>query len=134
ATAHWPQRPTPAETATAVADVACKQQVNLTNTWLTVEAAYQTALIGQDLPTLSHLQDSFQRLFKRAQALLSGQFVPTGALAGVTEGGGPGPGGVHRPWLTASWAASRAAHSSRWVAAKAPGGGGCGKRRALRSR
>jgi hypothetical protein len=84
ATAHWPQRPTPAETATAIADVACKQQVNLANTWLTVEAAYQTALIGQDLPTLSHLQDSFQKLFKRAQALLSGQFVPTGALRGLT--------------------------------------------------
>ena len=89
ATAHWPQRPTPAETATAVADVACKQQVNLTNTWLTVEAAYQTALIGQDLPTLAHLQDSFQSLFKRAQALLSGQFVPTGALPGL-KGAVPG--------------------------------------------
>lgn len=89
ATAHWPQRPTPAETATAMADVDCKQQVNLTNTWLTVEAAYQTALIGQDLPTLSHLQDSFQKLFKRAQALLSGQFVPTGALHGL-RGAVPG--------------------------------------------
>jgi hypothetical protein len=91
ATAHWPQHPTPAETATAVADVACKQQVNLTNTWLTVEAAYQTALIGQDLPTLSHLQDSFQSLFKRAQALLSGQFVPSPVVPG--RGGQP-VGGV----------------------------------------
>ena len=49
ADAHWPSKPTPTETATAVADVACKQAVNLDNTWLAVEAAYQSALIGQDL-------------------------------------------------------------------------------------
>jgi hypothetical protein len=51
----WPKHPTKAETATAVADVTCKQQTNLTNTWLTVEAAYQTALIGQNIGTLARL-------------------------------------------------------------------------------
>jgi hypothetical protein len=68
---NWPTMPTGAETATAVADVTCKQRVNLTNTWLTVEAAYQTALIGQNLATLANLQASFQSALKRVEALLA---------------------------------------------------------------
>jgi hypothetical protein len=66
-----PASPTAAETATAVADVTCKQQVNLINTWLTVEAAYQTALIGQNIDTLAHLQASFQGALNRVEALLA---------------------------------------------------------------
>ena len=73
---NWPTTPTAAETETAVADVTCKQQVNLTNTWLTVEAAYQTALIGQDLATLANLQAGFQSALKRAEALLASPAVP----------------------------------------------------------
>jgi hypothetical protein len=68
---NWPASPTAAETATAVADVTCKQQVNLTNIWLTVEAAYQTALIGQNIDTLAHLQASFQGALNRVEALLA---------------------------------------------------------------
>jgi hypothetical protein len=68
---NWPATPTAAETATAVADVTCKQHVNLTNTWLTVEAAYQTALIGQNLSTLANLQASFQSALERVEALLA---------------------------------------------------------------
>ena len=69
---NWPTSPTAAETATAVADVTCKQHVNLTNTWLTVEAAYQNALIGQNIATLSNLQASFQRVLNRVEGLLAG--------------------------------------------------------------
>jgi hypothetical protein len=76
ASASWPSSPTAAETATAVADVSCKQQVNLVNTWLTVEAAYQAALIGQDAATLTHLQASFQSMLSRAEALLSSSGQP----------------------------------------------------------
>lgn len=68
---HWPDTPTAAETATAVADVTCKQQVNLTNTWLTVEGAYQTALIGQNISTLADLQAGFQGALNRVEALLA---------------------------------------------------------------
>jgi len=68
---NWPTHPTAAETATAVADVTCKQQVNLANTWLSVEAAYQTALIGQNLGTLANLQASFQGALSRVEALLA---------------------------------------------------------------
>jgi hypothetical protein len=68
---NWPATPTPTETATAVADVTCKQEVNLPNTWLTVEAAYQTALIGQNLSTLANLQASFQGALKRVEELLA---------------------------------------------------------------
>jgi hypothetical protein len=68
---NWPASPTAAETATAVADVTCKQQVNLTNTWLIVEAAYQTALIGQNIDTLANLQASFQGALNRVEALLA---------------------------------------------------------------
>jgi hypothetical protein len=67
----WPSKPTPAETATATADVQCKQQVNLPNTWLTVEAAYQTALIRENLATLTSLQSSFSKLLTRAELLLT---------------------------------------------------------------
>jgi len=73
----WPSKPTPAETATAEADVSCKQAVNLDNTWLAVEAAYQSALIGQDLSTLAGLQGSFQSMLHRAEALLSLSSLPT---------------------------------------------------------
>jgi len=66
----WPSTPTPAEITTAVADVRCKTRTNLVNTWLTVEAAYQQALIGQNLTSLSRLQTSFGALQRRAEALL----------------------------------------------------------------
>jgi hypothetical protein len=68
---NWPKLPTTMETDTAVADVACKQQANVTHTWLTVEAAYQTALIGQNITTLSSLQTSFQSALSRAETLLA---------------------------------------------------------------
>jgi hypothetical protein len=67
---NWPSRPTKKEAATAVADVACKQQTNLTNTWLTVEAAYQTALIGENIATLASLQSSFQKALNHVETLL----------------------------------------------------------------
>ena len=67
---NWPHLPTTAEIATAVADVTCKAQTNLTNTWLTVEAAYQLALIDQNLTALSQLQSSFKGLLQRAEALV----------------------------------------------------------------
>jgi hypothetical protein len=86
---NWPKSPTAAETATAVADVTCKQRVNLTNTWLTVEAAYQTALIGQNIGTLANLQASFQSALNRVEALLA---TPAGAAP--TEGGDRGHPGL----------------------------------------
>ena len=68
---RWRTPPNKAEIATAVADVACKTQTNLLNTWLAVEAAYQQALIGQNLATLSQLQGSFAPLLRRANAALA---------------------------------------------------------------
>jgi hypothetical protein len=67
----WPSAPSAGEVATAVADVSCKTQTNLPNTWLTVEAAYQTALISQNLTELSQLQASFQGLLQRAEEMLA---------------------------------------------------------------
>jgi hypothetical protein len=97
AEAHWPSKPTPTETATAEADVACKQAVNLDNTWLAVEAAYQSALIGQDLATLANLQGSFAKMLNRAEALLSLPSLPTLNQPGRPGqfGGGPVPVQVH---------------------------------------
>jgi hypothetical protein len=68
---HWKSPPDKAEIATAVADVTCKTQTNLLNTWLAVEAAYQQALIGQNLATLSQLQANFAPLLRRANAALA---------------------------------------------------------------
>jgi hypothetical protein len=72
---NWPAKPTKKEAATAVADVTCKQQTNLANTWLTVEAAYQTALIGENIGTLASLQSSFQKALTHVEDLLDS---PTG--------------------------------------------------------
>ena len=68
---QWRTPPNKAEIATAVADVTCKTQTNLLNTWLAVEAAYQQALIGQNLATLSQLQANFAPLLRRANANLA---------------------------------------------------------------
>jgi hypothetical protein len=69
----WPSAPTTGEVATAVADVSCKTRTNLPNTWLTVEAAYQSALVAQNLTVLSQLQANFQGLLQRAEGMLGGQ-------------------------------------------------------------
>ena len=68
---NWPKTPTTGEVATAVADVSCKAKANLPNTWLTVEAAYQQALIAQNLAALSQLQANFGKLIQRAEAVLA---------------------------------------------------------------
>ena len=68
---HWRTPPNKAEIATAVADVTCKTQTNLLNTWLAVEAAYQQALIGQNLVTLASLQANFAPLLRRADTALA---------------------------------------------------------------
>lgn len=80
---RWPSKPTAAETATAVADVSCKLRVNLANTWLTVEAAYQTALIGQNIATLANLQASFKSALNRVEALLASPADEAPALPGA---------------------------------------------------
>ncbi len=56
--------------------MTCKQQVNLVNTWLTVEAAYQGVLVGQDLATLSQLQANFKEILQRAENLLTVPVLP----------------------------------------------------------
>ncbi|HET7245156.1 MAG TPA: hypothetical protein VFJ07_10020 [Streptosporangiaceae bacterium] len=68
---RWKTPPDKAEIATAVADVTCKAKTNLLNTWLAVEAAYQQALIAQNLATLSQLQANFAPLLRRANAALA---------------------------------------------------------------
>jgi len=68
---RWRSPPNKAEIATAVADVTCKTQTNLLNTWLAVEAGYQAALIGQNLTTLAQLQANFAPLLRRANAALA---------------------------------------------------------------
>ena len=87
---NWPANPTVVEIATATADVSCKNQANLVNTWLTVEAAYQRALIGQNLSALARLQSAFRANLTRAKEILTSpaRILPTGP-------GGPtfyGPG------------------------------------------
>jgi hypothetical protein len=72
----WPKEPTTMETATAVADVTCKEQTNVSHTWLAVEAAYQTALIAQNITTLASLQTSFQSALTRVEALLASPAGP----------------------------------------------------------
>lgn len=67
---QWPATPTPVEIADAVTDVRCKQQANLANTYLTLEAAYEQTLIGLNAASLAELQSDFSVLQQRAQHLL----------------------------------------------------------------
>jgi hypothetical protein len=92
---EWPTAPTPEEIATAVADVGCKTQANLVNTWLTVEAAYQQVLIGQNLSSLSRLQASVGALLRRAEFLL--QLPDAGGILRISQQRlrGGAHGGVH---------------------------------------
>jgi hypothetical protein len=76
---RWPKPPSKAEIRAAVADVKCKTKVNLLNTWLSVEAAYQRALIGRNLTALSQLQANFTPLLQRAQAALAETSAPAGS-------------------------------------------------------
>ena len=62
-----------------MADVGCKTQTNLVNTWLTVEAAYQQALLSQNASSLNQLQANFGALQRRAQAALQAP-ADTGVL------------------------------------------------------
>jgi hypothetical protein len=87
--ASWPSSPTSAEIATAVADVKCKTQTNLVNTWLTVEAAYQAVLIGDNLTELSRLQTNFAKLLRRAEATLQ---LSADAFSAVMSRNVGGPG------------------------------------------
>ena len=66
----WPKPPTPAEITAAVTDVRCNQQVNLANAYLTVEAAYQRALLGQNQPDLQQMQADFVTMQQRAEQVL----------------------------------------------------------------
>jgi hypothetical protein len=91
---HWPSPPNRAEIRTAEADVACKTRTNLLNTWLTVEAAYQQALIGRNLAALSQLQANFAPLMRRAEAALAAPVSALGDLPGTSPGAGPAAGGV----------------------------------------
>jgi hypothetical protein len=91
---NWPSTPTPTEIATAVADVQCKTATNLVNTWLTVEAAYQQALIGQNASSVAQLRANFGTLQRRAEAAL--QLPAAAGILRISRGpaGGrrPGPG------------------------------------------
>ena len=73
---HWRSPPNKTEIDTAAADVTCKTQTNLLNTWLAVQAAYQQALIGRNLATLSQLQANFAPMLRRANAALAASALP----------------------------------------------------------
>jgi hypothetical protein len=67
----WPNPPTQAEITAAVTEVGCNHQANLANTYLTVEAAYQQALIGLNQPDLQQMQADFVTEQQRAAQVLA---------------------------------------------------------------
>lgn len=67
----WPDPPTRAEISLAVTDARCVHQVNLANTYLTVEAAYQHAVLSQNLPDVQQAQADFGTMQQRAQQVLA---------------------------------------------------------------
>jgi hypothetical protein len=67
----WPDPPTRAEISVAVTDARCNHQVNLTNTYLTVEAAYQHAVLGVNMPDVQQGQADFATMQQRAEQVLA---------------------------------------------------------------
>lgn len=113
-THHWPKTPTPAEIAIATADVTCKAQVNLPSTVLAIEAAYQQALLTQNLPAFTHLQTGFRSLLQRAENLLGApagtlqagrlaNAIPLGAAGQNSSASGEPAGGVVRGGVGRRW-------------------------------
>jgi hypothetical protein len=70
---RWPKLPSRTEIATAIADVTCKTQANLVNTWQSVNAAYQQALVIRNPIQLAEVQTSFASALRRAEILLTGR-------------------------------------------------------------
>ena len=68
---NWPDPPSPAEITTAVADVRCNKQANLSNTFLTVEAAYQLAVIDANRDAIQQVQADHATMQQRAQQVLA---------------------------------------------------------------
>jgi hypothetical protein len=60
---------TPAEIATAKADVACKQQTNLVGIWFTVESAHQRTLIIQNTTALNLAAEAIHTELAAARAV-----------------------------------------------------------------
>ncbi|MEU0530946.1 hypothetical protein [Amycolatopsis tolypomycina] len=67
----WPSPPSPAELATAVADVTCKARTNLPGVWLAVQTGYQQTLLEQNAPALKQLQDAWQAVLKNAEQIVA---------------------------------------------------------------
>lgn len=66
---QWPTPPSADEIATAVADVTCKQNVNLPGVWLAVEAGYQRELIERNAAALTDFQQAHQNLVRTAMQI-----------------------------------------------------------------
>lgn len=67
----WPTPPSPAELATATADVNCKARTNLAGIWLAVQTGYQQTLLEQNAPALKQLQDAWQAVLKNAEQIVA---------------------------------------------------------------
>ncbi|WP_424183796.1 hypothetical protein ACOBQX_17700 [Actinokineospora sp. G85] len=65
----WPTPTSPAETATAVADVTCKDKTNLPGVWLAVQAGYQQTLLDRNAPALNELRAAWQLVVKEAERI-----------------------------------------------------------------
>ncbi|WP_103337281.1 hypothetical protein [Amycolatopsis sp. CA-126428] len=67
----WPTPPSPAELATATADVTCKARTNLAGIWLAVQTGYQQTLLERNAPALKQLQDAWQAVLKNAERIVA---------------------------------------------------------------
>ncbi len=63
--------PTQRELATATADVACKQQTGVVETWREVETEYQNARIAEHQDELRTILDEHTQLMKRVAAVIA---------------------------------------------------------------
>lgn len=69
----WPEPAGDEEIAAAVADVECKQEVNLVGIWLAVETAYQNQLIEQHAEELAALRAYRDAEKENAARILAGE-------------------------------------------------------------
>lgn len=68
----WPPTPGATEIATAKADVACKNEVNLVGVWHAVETAYQKQMIEQNAERLKETQTYLDATIRNAARVVGG--------------------------------------------------------------
>ena len=68
--ASWPTPPSPAEIATAEADISCKEATDLTGIAFAILSGYQAELVQRNIAALSELNKDFSAVLQNAETIV----------------------------------------------------------------